>query len=185
MNREAPSQPLPAGTLSPLLRQRVHADFVLAVLLTVVYPVWFLLRALCVPAYHQQRGAWLRYWRTASLLMVAVYGLAGGQARAYAIGMLARVAIVRVVLDMDLDAGWARRWQWACATYCLIGASMQLGYHDDSAVRREYALATQLYHQHVHATHSGAQLAQWARFGWWGWLSVAVLEWWRLRRTAR
>lgn len=167
------------------VRQRVHADFVLAVLLTVVYPLLFLLRALCISAYHHQRGAWLRYWRTASLLMVAVYGFAGGQSRAYAIGMLARLAIVRVVLEMDLDAGWAQRWQWACATYCLLGASMQFAHADDAVVRREYAGATQLYQQRMHPMRSSADMARWARFGWWGWLGVVTMEWWWLRRTSR
>jgi hypothetical protein len=166
----------------PLPRQWVHADFVMAVILTVIYPMLFLLRALCFPAYHHQRGVWLRYWRTASLLMVAVYGLAGGQAQAAVTGMLARVAITKVVLEMRLDTGWARRWQWACATYCLVGASMQVAYHDDGAVRHEYVVATQLYHQRLHATRSHADLARWARRGWWGWLVVALAEWWWHRR---
>lgn len=169
---------------STLVRQWVHADFVLAVLLTVVYPLWLLFRAVCVPAYHHQRSAWLRYWRTASLLMVAVYGMAGGQARAHVVGILARLAIVRVVLEMDLDAGWARRWQWSCATYCLVGAGMQIAYVNDTAVRDEYVGATQLYHQYMHATRSGAELAHWAWLGWWGWVCVAVGEWW-WRRTGR
>jgi len=168
-----------------LVRQRVHADFVLAVLLTVIYPMWLLLRAVCVPTYHHQRSDFLRYWRTASLLMVAVYGLAGGQPQAHAVGVLARLAILRVVLSMQVDGGWARRWQWSCATYCLVGASMQIAYLGDTAVRHEYVVATQLYHHHLHATRSSAELARWAWLGWWGWLSVAVLEWWWLRRTTR
>ncbi len=110
----------------------VRADFVLAVLLTVLAPLGLLL-------WSALRGRevivrqLVTYWRVSSLLMVTVYLLAAAAPIGFLTGVLARVLI-----PLSLGFGWLKdkgegrlettfyRWKQVVSLYCLVGVLFNL-----------------------------------------------------------
>lgn len=103
------------------LRILVRLDFVAAVALTVVAPLLLLTRALRQGS-GEQRRALLRYWRSASLLMVTVYLLAGERRVAFAAGLAARLLIARTLVGKQQPDPLYQRWAQVTGGYCLIGS---------------------------------------------------------------
>lgn len=109
-----------------LLRVLVRIDFVTAVLLTVVAPLLLLLRA----ARDRQQvllSALLSYWRASSLLMVAVYLLAGERRSAFVCGVGARLLIPWTLRQAPAETDERYlRWRRVVSAYCLLGAGLNL-----------------------------------------------------------
>lgn len=104
----------------------VHADFVAAVLFTVVAPLVLLGRAVR----NRQReliAALLSYWRASSLLMVAVYLLIGERRVGLLCGIVARLLIPYTVLchAVRSDRGYMR-WRQIVSVYCVLGVVLNL-----------------------------------------------------------
>ncbi len=112
--------------IKPVVGALVRADFVAAVLLTVLAPLVLLLRAV---RKRQQAliAALLSYWRVSSLLMVAVYLLIGERRMGFVCGIAARLLILYAVLRhaSDLDP-WYTRWRRVVSGYCLLGVLVNL-----------------------------------------------------------
>jgi hypothetical protein len=146
------------------LRATVHADFVAAVLLTVLAPLLLLFRALARrPA---QLSVLLRYWRVSALLMVAVYLLAGRRPTAPAVGVLARLLIAQTLALPDLNADpLLARWAQITHVYCLLGAAANVPLLLPTTpaldlLRSAYAEPPTRYAALFHPQHSTATLAQ-------------------------
>ncbi|MBM4413729.1 MAG: DUF3177 family protein [Chloroflexi bacterium] len=152
------------------IRSRIHADFVLAVILTVIIPFGLLLRSLKVPAKYYQRIPFLAYWRASSLLMVTVYLLIAQRSYAMVSGITARIAIASALLRFPYqDDGFVRWWVWMTVGYCLSGAAINSTQICNVAVRREYESATQVY---AHLFHHGHDVRMLGRVG-----DVGVISW--------
>lgn len=104
----------------------VRGDFVVAVLLTVLAPLVLLARAVR----NSQReliAALLSYWRTSSLLMVAVYLLIGERRTGLVCGIVARLLIPYTVLRHAVPSDrWYMRWRQIMSTYCVLGVVLNL-----------------------------------------------------------
>ena len=107
----------------PWMRVAVRVDFVAAVALTVVAPL-FVLAAVIRNGQRGELRALLRYWRVSSLLMATVYLLAGERRAAFPAGVAARLLIAQNLLigSSDREGGWAARWRRVTGWYCLAGA---------------------------------------------------------------
>lgn len=104
----------------------VRADFVAAVLLTVLAPLVLLARA-GRARQQAQIVALLSYWRASSLLMVAVYLLIGERRAGLACGLVARLLIPYTVLRHAADGDpWYTRWQQLVSAYCVLGVALNL-----------------------------------------------------------
>ncbi len=104
----------------------VRADFVAAVLLTVLAPLVLLLRAV---RKRQQAliAVLLSYWRASSLLMVAVYLLIGERRMGFVCGIAARLLIPYTVLRHAGEHDpWYMRWRQIVSGYCLLGVLANL-----------------------------------------------------------
>ncbi len=158
------------------LRTRIHADFVLAVLLTVIIPLGLLLRSLFDQSKRHQLMPLLAYWRASSLLMVTVYLLMAQRPYAMLSGITARIAIawslLRFPFQHDTLARW---WVWLTVGYCLAGATVNLRQVRDGTVQQEYAAATQVYAQLFHPDHDVRILGYIGDVGLVSWLMGAVV----------
>ena len=163
-------------SMVPRLRQLVRADFVMAVLITVLYPLYFLGRAVLVAKHRHTLWGLLAYWRAAGLLMVSVYLVAGGRTDRMIVGALARLAILRALYELPPDDALWRRWRWVGMVYCLGGVTAQLATITDVAVHAEYAAATRVFTDVVHPQRVARELADWGQAGLLSWSAVWVLE---------
>lgn len=163
------------------LRTRIHADFVLAVLLTVIMPLGLLLRSLVDQSKRHQLMPLLAYWRASSLLMVTVYLLMAQRPYAMVSGVTARIAIAWSLLRFPHHNDVFARW-WVLVTvgYCLAGAAINITQINDGEVRREYAAATQVYAQLFHHGHDVRLLGRVGDVGLISWVVGALV--WRLRQ---
>ncbi len=136
------------------LRTRVHADFVLAVVLTVVIPLFLLMRSIVAPEKRTQLMPFLTYWRASSLLMVTVYLLIAHRPYAMMSGISARIAIAWALLRFPVrNDPFVCWWVWVTVGYCLAGAAINSTQISDEVVFREYAEATKVYTQLFHRDH--------------------------------
>jgi len=104
----------------------VRADFVAAVMLTVLAPLVLLARAVR-NRQEELIGALLSYWRASSLLMVAVYLLIGERRAGFVCGIVARVLIAYTVLRHAADHDrWYTRWRQIVSAYCVLGVVLNL-----------------------------------------------------------
>ena len=158
------------------LRTRIHADFVLAVLLTVIIPLGLLLRSLFDQSKRHQLMPLLAYWRASSVLMVTVYLLMAQRPYAMVSGITARIAIAWSLLRFPCHNDAFARW-WVCLTvgYCLVGAAVNLRQVSDVTVQHEYAAATQVYAQLFHRDHEMRILGRIGDIGLISWLIGAVV----------
>lgn len=108
----------------PWLRVLARADFVAAVLLTVVAPLVLLVRAAL--GRRPELPALLRYWRASSLLMVTVYLLVGERRYAAICGVAARLLIALALARPLGDDGPTEAWRSLARAYCLAGAAANL-----------------------------------------------------------
>ena len=158
------------------LRTRIHGDFVLAVVFTVIVPVVLLVRSILNGALHWQIRPLLTYWRASSLLMVTVYLLIAQRPHAMVSGVTARIAIALSLLRFPYqNDALARWWVWLTVGYCLAGATVNIGQINDAAVRREYAAATQVYAQLFHRNHDVRLLGRVGDIGLISWLVGALV----------
>jgi hypothetical protein len=162
------------------LRATIHADFVAAVLLTVLVPLILLLRCMLNGALRHQLMPLLAYWRASALLMVTVYLLIARRPYAMVSGVSARIAIAlslaRFPYGDDIVMRW---WVWLTAGYCLAGAAINLGQIGDVRVRAEYEQATQIYAQLFHQGHDIGRLGLIGDVGLISWVVGALLVWLR------
>lgn len=158
------------------LRTRIHVDFVLAVVFTVLVPIVLLVRSILNGALHYQIAPFLTYWRASSLLMVTVYSLIAQRPHAMVSGITARIAIAWSLLRFPYqNDALARWWVWLTVGYCLAGATVNIGQINDGAVRREYAAATQVYAQLFHRDHDVRLLGRVADIGLMSWVIGALI----------
>lgn len=163
------------------LRTRIHADFVLAVLLTVLVPIILLLRSLLNGALRHHIKPLLAYWRASSLLMVTVYLLIAQRPYAMISGVTARIAIAWSLMRFPYhNDALVRWWVWVTVGYCLAGAAVNMRQIDDAMVQQEYAAATQVYAQLFHRNQDVHMLGWVGDVGLISWVIGAVIV--RLRR---
>lgn len=163
------------------LRTRIHVDFVLAVVLTVIFPLGLLFRSLFAQSKRHQLMPLLAYWRASSLLMVTVYLLVAQRPYAMVSGITARIAIAWSLLRFPYqNDALTRWWVWLTVGYCLAGATVNIGQINDGAVRREYTAATQVYAQLFHRDHDVRLLGRVGDVGLISWVVGALV--WRLRQ---
>ncbi len=103
----------------------VRADFVAAVLLTVLAPLALLVRAVR-RRQPELIATLLSYWRASSLLMVAVYLLIGERPAGFVCGIGARLLIPYTVLRHAVDDPWYMRWRRIVSGYCVLGVLRNL-----------------------------------------------------------
>ena len=158
------------------LRSKIHADFVAAVVLTVIVPLILLGRSLLHGGLRHQLMPLLAYWRTSSLLMVTVYLLIARRPYAMVSGVTARVAIALSLLRFPYAHDAVTRW-WVLLTvsYCLAGAAMNIGQIGDVRIRREYEQATQVYVQTLHQGYDVDRLGLVGDIGLVSWILGALL----------
>jgi hypothetical protein len=163
-------------SMMPRVRQFVRADFVIAVIITVLYPLYFLGRAVLLTKHRHTLRGMLAYWRVASLLMVSVYLVAGGRNDRMLVGALARLAMLRALYQLPSDDAVWQRWRWVGMAYCLGGVSAQLATIADTTVHAEYVAATRVFTDTMHPQRTAHELARWGQVGLGAWLMVWVLE---------
>ena len=158
------------------LRTRIHADFVLAVLLTVLVPIILLLRSVLNGALRHQIKPLLAYWRASSLLMVTVYLLIAHRPYAMVSGVTARIAIawslMRFPYHNDAVSRW---WVWLTVGYCLAGAAVNMRQINDAVVQQAYAEATQVYAQLLHRNQDVHMLGRVGDIGLMSWVIGALM----------
>lgn len=155
------------STWLPIL---VRADFVIAVLLTVIAPLVLLFRAL---QRREQRSiaVLLSYWRASSLLMIAVYLLIGERRVAFVCGIGARLLIPWVVLRAHVHDRLFMRWRRIVSAYCLFGAALTLPMlrhairSTSTPLSRAYIASAQQYGDRLHPRVDRDRLG---RIGEWG-----------------
>lgn len=147
------------------LRVLVHADFVAAVLLTVLIPLALLVRAAWKR--RDQLPLLLRYWRVSALLMVTVYLLAGRRVYAPVAGIAARLLIAHTLADPPLvqtqrAVSLQDRWRIMTLAYCLGGAAANLPLLLPAAdrLRNAYTEPPDTYAHLLHPTLSPADLGR-------------------------
>jgi hypothetical protein len=106
------------------LRIIIRIDFLAAVVLTVLAPLTLLVRALLTK--REQVGALLSYWRSSSLLMIAVYLLIGERPAGFLSGITARLLIPFTLWQQHSNDAWFNRWRQIVSGYCLLGALLNL-----------------------------------------------------------
>lgn len=108
----------------------VRMDFVLAVLLLVLWPLVLLVMSL---RNKQLLAPMLAYWRASALLMITVYLMIAELPVAFLCGVLARVFIPAVLWQgdafykgqMDLPTPYLH-WRRAATGYCIVGVLITL-----------------------------------------------------------
>jgi len=159
----------------------VRADFVAAVLLTVLAPLVLLVRAVRAK-HHALIAALLSYWRTSSLLMVAVYLLIGERRMGFVCGIAARLLIPYAVLR---HAGahdlWYMRWCRVVSGYCLLGVVLNLPIvrclrsEHWSPLCQTYIASAQQFGDVVHPGVGRKRLGRAGEWGLWAFVAGAVL----------
>lgn len=163
------------------IRAKIHADFVAAVILTVIVPLMLLARSVLNKSFRHQVLPLLAYWRASALLMVTVYLLIARRPYALISGVTARIAIALSLLQFPSQHDRLTRWWvWLTAGYCLAGAAINISHIGDMRIRDEYERATQLYVQVFHHGHDVGQLGVLGDVGLVSWLIGASIV--RLRR---
>ncbi|AKG23684.1 DUF3177 family protein [Calothrix sp. 336/3] len=114
-------------------RSLVWLDYRLAVLFTVILPLFLLTWAFVQKAEGIQRLL-IIYWRVASLLAITVYLMIGGFGVSFISSFMARILIpvslwfwvdLNDELDYQPNGGLKfvfTAWRWATSLYCLLGA---------------------------------------------------------------
>lgn len=158
------------------LRTRIHVDFVLAVVFTVIVPIILLLRSVLNRALRHQIKPLLAYWRASSLLMVTVYLLIAHRPYAMVSGITARIAIAWSLMSFpyynDVISRW---WVWVTVGYCLAGAAVNLRQINDIKIQHEYEAATQVYAQLFHHDHDKDMLGHVGDIGLMSWVIGALM----------
>lgn len=164
------------------IRTKIHADFVAAVVFTVIVPLMLLVRSVLTKSLRHQILPLLAYWRASALLMVTVYLLIARRPYALVSGVTARIAIAVSLLRFPSQHDALTRW-WVRITagYCLAGAAINLSHIGDTRIRDEYAQATQLYAQVFHQGHDMGRLGLIGDLGLISWLVGALIVWLRQR----
>lgn len=158
------------------LRTIIHSDFVAAVLLTVIMPLILLVRSVLNGSMRYQLLPLLAYWRASALLMVTVYLLIARRPYAMVSGVMARIAIALSLLSIPYRQDTVMRWWvWVTASYCLVGAAINLRQISDARIRAEYEQATQIYAQLLHQGHDVERLGVIGDVGLISWLVGVVL----------
>lgn len=171
----------------PWLKVAVRVDFLAAVLLTVIAPLLLLARALRTR--REQVPALLAYWRSSSLLMVAVYLLIGERKIAFPTGVAARLLIPWTLWRQgDLGDPWFARWRRWVSGYALLGALLTLPLlrcmrqQPHGPLCRAYIEPAQEFGAVLHPTTSRAVLG---RVGETGLACFAVVAAWLVLRQPR
>lgn len=160
----------------PRVEQFVRLDFVLAVILTVIYPLYFFGRAVIVARHRHLLPGLLRYWRVSGLLMVAVYLLASMAPGRFVSGLWARLAIVRTLAQLPHDDAHWQRWRTVCMSYCLIGSGLQLWYVTHPQLLPVYSGAARDFVTTMHPHTTPESWQRWGERGLLAWIFVHILE---------
>ena len=158
----------------------VFTDFVLAVLLTVLIPLLFLV------FYRNSRATLFRllaYWRVSSLLMIAVYLLMAEQPAGLLSGVVARILIPLVIWFGDgllgdrhgrISTGkFFIAWKQVITIYCLLGLIITLPVvhcfisGDISEYCQMWYDAPKVYGNLLHREQNWGQLAHYAQAALW------------------
>ncbi|NRB06299.1 MAG: DUF3177 family protein [Richelia sp.] len=114
-------------------RPLVWMDYRLAVLFTVVVPLFLLLWAFVQKAEAIQRLL-IIYWRVSSLLLITLYLMIGGFGVSFLSSWIARILIPLGLwfwIDLNEEIEYYPNsllkliftsWRWAVSTYCILGA---------------------------------------------------------------
>lgn len=158
------------------MRVKVHLDFIMAVLLTVIAPLVLLLRSAVNRRWRHQMPSFLAYWRASSLLMVSVYLFLARRPYAMVSGISARIAIAWTLLRFPYaDDRVTRFWVWVTVGYCLAGASINILTIGDPLLIHEYANATQVYARMFHRQQHQRYFAWVGDIGLFAWIFGAFL----------